>query len=401
MPGQITYLFARGLTIRPPVPGGAQSKKGRLLERQETVVMAANSIWNIANFRTGLVGGLVANGYRVVVAAPGAAGGPDQVDIAIDRSGLNPLRDAALVLAYRRLLRQVRPVAYLGFTIKPNIYGSIAARLAGISSIPNVSGLGTSFLRGGGLAWFVGALSRLAYRRCPVVFFQNPDDRDLFIARRIVTPGQARLLPGSGIDLDRFAPVEGGQEEPMTFLLVARLLGDKGVREYAAAARLLKARAPGVRCQLLGPFDTGNRTAISRAELDGWVADGVIDYLGEADDVRPAVARATAMVLPSYREGLPRTLLEGAAMGKPLIATDVPGCREIVKEGVNGMLCAPRDPESLADAMMMMAALDPHRLGEMGRASRAMVQEKYSEARVIAAYLDALRALPRQDQRTR
>ena len=367
------------------------------MERVETVVISANSIWNIANFRAGLISGLAANGYRTVVAAPGASGTPDEVDIAIDRSGLNPLRDAGLVLAYRRLLRQVRPAAYLGFTIKPNIYGSLAAWLVGVPSMPNVSGLGTAFLRGGGFAWFVGALYRFAFRRCHVVFFQNPDDRDLFVARRIVAPGQARLLPGSGIDLDRFAPVDGGDEMSTTFLLVARLLGDKGVREYAAAARLLKDHMPDVRCQLLGPLDAGNRSAISRAELDGWVADGVIDYLGEADDVRPAVARATAVVLPSYREGLPRTLLEGAAMGKPLIATDVPGCREIVKEGVNGTLCAPRDPESLARAMMRMAAFDPERRAEMGRASRTLVQEQYSEALVIAAYLDALRALPRQD----
>ena len=365
------------------------------MERVETVVISANSIWNIANFRAGLVSGLAANGYRVVVAAPGASGGPDQVDIAIDRSGLNPLRDALLMLAYRRLLGQVRPAAYLGFTIKPNIYGSIAARLTGIPSIPNVSGLGTAFLRGGGLAWFVGGLYRIAFRRCPVVFFQNPDDRDLFLARRIVAPNQAKLVPGSGIDLDRFAPVAGSEGAHPTFLLVARLLGDKGVREYAAAARLLKARMPEVRCQLLGPLDPGNRTAISQAELEGWIAEDVIDYLGELDDVRPAVARATVIVLPSYREGLPRTLLEGAAMGKPLIATDVPGCRQIVKEGVNGTLCAARDADSLASAMTRMAALDPERLGEMGRASRSIVQEQYSEALVIAAYLDALRTLPR------
>ena len=356
--------------------------------------MSANSIWNIGNFRSGLIRGLAGQGYKVVVAAPGATGGADQIEIAIDRSGVNPLRDAALVLAYLRVLNRVRPAAYLGFTIKPNIYGAIAARMAGVPSIPNVSGLGTAFIGGGGFAWFVGWLYRLAFRRCHVVFFQNPDDRDLFVARRLVRPDQARLLPGSGIDLDRFAPVDGGSETHTTFLLVARLLGDKGVREYAAAARLLKKRMPAVRCQLLGPLDAGNRTAIPRGELDAWIAEGIIDYLGEADDVRPAVARATALVLPSYREGVPRTLLEGAAMGKPLIATDVPGCREIVKEGVNGTLCAPRDHESLADALMRIAELDPRRRAEMGKASRAMVQQRFSETIIIDAYIDALRALP-------
>ena len=358
------------------------------------VVVAANSMWNITNFRAGLIKGLADAGYRATVAAPGAGGGADAVDIAIDRSGLNPLRDAALVLAYRRLLGRVRPAAYLSFTIKPNIYGAIAARMVGVPSIPNVSGLGTAFLRGGGFARFIGALYRLAFRRCLVVFFQNPDDRDLFIARRIVRPEQARVLPGSGIDLDRFAPGADRADGPPTFLMIARLLGDKGVREYVAAARLLRDRLPQARCRLLGPLDEANRSAISRAELDAWVADGAIDYLGETDDVRPMIAQATAVVLPSYREGLPRTLLEAAAMAKPLVATDVPGCREIVTEGVNGTLCAPRDAQSLAQAMMRIAACDPAQRNEMGRQSRQIVQERYSETLVIAAYLDVLSALP-------
>ena len=367
------------------------------MQSEQTVVVSANSIWNITNFRAGLIKGLADAGFAATVIAPGADGGAHEIDLAIDRSGLNPLRDAALVLAYRRLLGRLRPTAYLSFTIKPNIYGAIAARMVGVPSIPNVSGLGTAFLRRGGFARFVSGLYRLAFARCPVVFFQNPDDRDLFVARRIVTPGQARVLPGSGIDLVRFAPVEGEEAGPPAFLLIARLLGDKGVREYVAAARLLRGAMPTVRCQLLGPLDEGNRSAISRAELDGWVAEGAIDYLGEAADVRPAIARATAVVLPSYREGLPRTLLEAAAMGKPLVATDVPGCREVVTDGVNGTLCALRDVESLAAAMMRIAALDPEHRTEMGRQSRKMVQEQYSESLVVAAYLDALRALPSRE----
>ncbi|MGI8931688.1 MAG: glycosyltransferase family 4 protein [Sphingomicrobium sp.] len=363
------------------------------MQLESLVVVSANSIWNITNFRVGLIKGLAANGIKTVVAAPGAGSEAGFFDIAIDRSGINPLRDAALVLAYRRLLSQVRPAAYLSFTIKPNIYGAIAARIVGVPSIPNISGLGTAFLRGGALAHFVGVLYRVAFRRCAIVFFQNPDDRDLFVARRIVTPSQARVLPGSGIDPKQFMPVAGLDGGPPSFLMVARLLGDKGVREYVAAARRLRDSVPAARCRLLGPLDEGNRSAISRAELETWVAEGAIDYLGEADDVRPAIAQATAVVLPSYREGLSRTLLEAAAMGKPLVATDVPGCREVVSEGVNGALCAPRDADSLARAMMRIVALDPAKRTEMGRASRKMVQERYSESLVVAAYLDALGAL--------
>ena len=364
------------------------------MEREPTVVMAANSIWNINNFRAGLILGLAEGGFRTVVVAPGASGGDDRIDIAIDRSGVNPLRDAALVFTYRRMLARVRPAAYLSFTIKPNIYGAIAARIAGVPSIPNVSGLGTAFLGSGQMARFVSALYRIAFRRCAVVFFQNPDDRDLFIARRIVRPAQARLLPGSGIDLDRFTPADAIDPANPTFLFIGRLLGDKGVREYAEAARLVRDRLPEVTCQILGPIDEDNRTAISRSELDRWVADGAIDYLGEAADVRPMIARATAVVLPSYREGLPRTLLEGAAMGKPLIATDVPGCREIVKHGVNGLLCAPRDPQSLAAAMVQLATMDAAGRDALGKASRALVQLRFSEQVIIDAYLEALRTLP-------
>jgi glycosyltransferase involved in cell wall biosynthesis len=182
-------------------------------------------------------------------------------------------------------------------------------------------------------------------------------------------------------------------EGPPTFLLIARLLGDKGVREYVEAARSLRDELPGARFQLLGPLDNQNRTAISRAELDGWVAEGAVEYLGPTDDVRPCIAAASSVVLPSYREGLPRSLLEGAAMARPLIATDVPGCRELVEEGVSGFLCAARDSRSLAQAMKRFARLSPEARQQMGEAARAMVEQQYSEELVVRAYLDVLAEL--------
>jgi glycosyltransferase involved in cell wall biosynthesis len=200
------------------------------------------------------------------------------------------------------------------------------------------------------------------------------------------------LLPGSGIDLDRFAPAPQPVGPP-TFLLIARLLGDKGVREFVAAARSLRAQLPDARFQLLGPIDEGNRTAIARAELDEWIAQGAVDYLGETDDVRPYVSEASAVVLPSYREGLPRSLLEAAAMARPLIATDVPGCREVVEDGVNGILCQARDADSLAKAMKTLAEAPVSKRSEMGEAARRKVQDQFSETIVIRAYLDALDTL--------
>jgi glycosyltransferase involved in cell wall biosynthesis len=315
-----------------------------------------------------------------------------RIPIQIDRSGLNPWADLQLLGRYRNVLKRLRPAAYLGYTIKPNVYGSLAAGSLGIPAIPNVSGLGTAFIRNGALQQVVTRLYRLAFRRAPVVFFQNEEDRRLFVERRLVRSGQSRVIPGSGVDLNRFKPTPPA-DGPPTFLLVGRLLRDKGVGEFVEAARLLRRDIPRARFHLLGPIDEGNRTAIAKAELDSWVRGGVVEYLGTTDDVRPFIAAATAIVLPSYREGLPRSLLEAAAMERPLIATDVPGCREVVEDGSNGYLCRVRDPASLAAAMKRLAELpDEDRLA-MGQAARRQVQERFSEEFVIRTYLDVLAEL--------
>lgn len=362
------------------------------------IFVSANAFWNIANFRAGLIEALVDKGYRVLIAAPDAdprwatANGAESVGIAMDRSGLNPFSDLLLLLNYRRLILRHDPKFFIGFTAKPNIYGSIAARLAGIRSIPNISGLGTAFINPGPLSAFISLLYRLAFRRCPVVFFQNQDDLDLFVQRKIVRREQARLLPGSGVNLELFKPLRNSQATTK-FLYVGRLLGDKGVREFVEAARLLRSERPQWCFQLLGPIDEGNRSSIGRLELDQWQADGSIEYLGDARDVRSYVADATAVVLPSYREGLPRSLLEAAAMARPLIATDVPGCRQLVRNGVNGLLCTVRDPRSLADSMRKMGEMSADQREAIGRAGRELVEREYDERLVICAYLDALEQL--------
>ncbi|MGZ2411615.1 glycosyltransferase involved in cell wall biosynthesis [Sphingomonas sp. F9_3S_D5_B_2] len=315
--------------------------------------------------------------------------GVRRFEVNISRSGLNPFKDLALLLSYRRIIAEVRPAAYLGFTIKPNIYGCLAARFAGVPAIPNISGLGTVFIRGGLLGTVVSALYRIGLSRAPVVFFQNSDDLAVFIGRKLVRRDQARLLQGSGIDTDRFspAPLPLG---PVRFLFIGRLLVDKGVREFVEAARVLRAGGSDARFQLLGALDEGNRTAISRAELDSWVAAGAVEYLGEAEDVRPFIADSHVVVLPSYREGLPRSLLEGAAMGRPLIAADVPGCRDVVERGVNGFLCEARNAASLAEAMRKMLGLTTEQRAALGHAARERVQAKFNLSGVIAEYLRAI-----------
>ena len=361
------------------------------------VAVSGNSSWEIIVRRSGLIRALREHGYEPIVIVPIDPATEERIAkidvkriaVRIDRSGLNPFLDLRLLWDYRRILQRLRPIAYLGFTIKPNIYGCLAARAAGIPSIANISGLGTAFIRPGRLQAFVTRLYRIALSRASVVFFQNSDDQRHFLARRLVGPDQARLLPGSGVDLDHFkpAPLPSGA---LSFLFTGRLLGDKGVRELVEAARTIRDESRDLRIRLLGPVDAGNRTGIRRDELDRWIAEGLVDYLGETADVRPFIEQATAVILPSYREGLSRSLLEAAAMGRPLIATDVPGCRELIDDGVNGFLCRAQDPGSLAEAMRKLALLSPERRSAMGRESRRMVEQRFSETVVISAYLDAL-----------
>jgi glycosyltransferase involved in cell wall biosynthesis len=361
------------------------------------VVLAGNSSWNIVNFRSGLIHALKAAGYEPVVIAPVdpaaeqrmAQLGVERIVIGMERSGLNPFADLRLMLTYRRLLKNLRPIAYLGFTIKPNIYGGIAARFAGVPLIANISGLGTVFLKRGWLLALVSRLYRFAFKQAAVTFFQNPDDLALFVDRGLVNQAQARLLPGSGVDLERFQPAPP-MPGPDTFLFIGRLLGDKGVREFVEAARIVQSEVPEVRFQLLGPIDEGNRSAVTKREVDHWVAEGTVDYLGATEDVRPYIGRATAVVLPSYREGLPRSLLEAAAMARPLIASDVPGCRELVEPGVNGFLCEVSNANSLAKALKMIMKTSGEARSRMGEASRQMVERRYSQTVVISAYLDVL-----------
>ena len=315
--------------------------------------------------------------------------GVERIGIRINRSGLNPYADLQLLTRYRHLLNRIRPAAYLGFTIKPNIYGSRAAASLGIPAIPNVSGLGTAFIRPGLLQKIVTHLYRFGFRRAPIVFFQNQEDRQLFVDRGMVKPEQAKVLAGSGVDLNRFRPSEL-PDGPPVFLFIGRLLRDKGVIEFVEAARDLRTVFPKLRFQLLGPLDEENRTCVRRSEIDQWEKSKIIEYLGASDDVRPFIAAATAVVLPSYREGLPRSLLEAGAMARPLIATNVPGCRDVVDDGLNGYLCEARDFRSLASAMERLAVLPHQQRVQMGEAARRKVQDRFSEEHVIRAYLDLL-----------
>lgn len=365
------------------------------------VVVAANSCWNIVNFRSGLIRGLQQAGYDPVVLSPFEATttgrmadlGVEHIHIPIDRSGMNPIADGLLLMRYLQILRRVKPAAFLGFTIKPNIYGCLAARFLNLPAIANVSGLGTAFADRGLLVRIVRILYRAAFASARRVFFQNDDDQAEFVARGIIRLEQAALLPGSGVDLEHFSPEPLPLEGPV-YLFVGRLLADKGVREFVSAARIVRAEFPTARFQLLGPIDQGNPTSIAQSELDGWISQGAVEYLGVTDDVRSAIGGASAIVLPSYyREGVPRSLLEAAAMARPLISTDMSGCRELVVDQPGGIVCRPRDANSLAESMREFARKSPEERTAMGAASRRLVEERFNEERVIRAYVDELAGL--------
>ena len=362
------------------------------------IALAANDSWNILNYRAGLIRSLQNAGYDIAVLAPeGEHGnsvrslGVDFHPVAMSARGRSPA-DLAVLINFWKRLRTVRPAAFLGFTAKPNIYGSMAAGFFGIPVINNVSGLGAAFMRPGPLRQLVERLYRIALRRSATVFFQNSDDLDLFVERRIVSPKQAALLPGSGVDLAHFTPAAtrppGGRP---TFLLAARLLWDKGVGEFVEAARRLRREWPEARFQILGIVERKSVAAVPLSKLHEWQDEGVIEYLGSADDVRPAFGGADCLVLPSYyREGVPRVLLEASAMAIPVITTDMPGCREAVEHGVTGLLCEPRSADSLVAAIERIIRMSPHERAAMGSAGRAKMEAEFRDDIVHRAYTDAL-----------
>jgi glycosyltransferase involved in cell wall biosynthesis len=364
----------------------------------KTIVLSINTSWNLVNFRSNLIARLQREGFEVVALSPHdehvdalTALGVRHVQIDIDAKSLSPLHDLRLLGQYWRALRRLRPVAFLGWTIKPNVYGSLAAHALGIPVINNISGLGTAFIERNLLTRLVQRLYRSALTHSATVFFQNRHDRDLFVQQRLVRPESTVLLPGSGIDLAQFDPAAfASPTGPFVFLLVARLMRDKGVVEFVDAARIVRALRPDVAFHILGFLDVVNRTAISREQVEAWEREGVIRYLGTASDVRPVLARADVVVLPSYREGMPRSLLEAAAMAKPLIATDVPGCTEIARQGENALLCAARDADSLAQAMLAMLALDPAERARWGQRSREIAEQEFDVSVVEARYLEAI-----------
>ncbi|MDR2696212.1 MAG: glycosyltransferase family 4 protein [Deltaproteobacteria bacterium] len=362
------------------------------------IVLLGNSARGAVNFWSVLMEGLRAADCRVTVFAPGGEAEADAAILArgaalchypLDRKGLNPVRDMGTLAALYRLFRREKPDLLFCYTIKPAIYGCLAARCAGVRRrFAAITGLGYMFEADSAvkkvLAVFAALLYRMALHGAAAVFFQNREDRDFFAGAGIVSPAhRVELTRGTGVDVAHFAPAPLPPGPPV-FLLVGRLLEAKGLHEYAEAARTLKKRHPAVRFQLLGPPEQG-LGAVPPERVRDWEREGIIEYLGQTGDVRPYLAAASVIVLPSWREGTPCSVMEGMSMGRPAVVTDAPGCREVVVNGVNGYLAPPRDSLALAGAMERFI-LHPEDIAAMGAASRRIAVEEF-DARKVAAHI--------------
>lgn len=365
------------------------------------IVLVCNTAWAIYTYRQGLIRMLVASGAEVIVLVPRdrtveplEAMGCRYLELQVASKGTDPLEDLLMLAAMRRHYRALRPHLVFHYTIKPNIYGSIAAWLARVPSVAVTTGLGYVFIRESRAASVAKRLYRFAFHFPREVWFLNRDDLATFEAGGLLAhPDRARLLHGEGVDIEQFAATPLPERDSFRFVLIGRLLWDKGVREYVDAARVLKARYPQARFALLGPIGVDNPSAVSRTYVDEWVREGVIDYLGEAHDVRAYIAAADCVVLPSYREGVPRTLMEASAMCRPIVATDVPGCRDVVADGETGLLCTARDSASLAEKMAAMLDMPAQARRAMGERGRQKVLREFDEANVVEHYRQTIRAL--------
>jgi glycosyltransferase involved in cell wall biosynthesis len=369
----------------------------------QPIVLVSNTAWYLYNFRRGTIAALVETGRPVVAMAP-----PDSyatklveelgvtfVPLRLEGKGTRLVGEARSVLHLFGALRRLGPAFVFNFTVKANIYSGLACRLLGIPYSNNVSGLGTAFIHDSWLYRRVRSLYGFVNRGARCVFFQNQEDMALFRDRGLLKGTPTVLLPGSGMDTARFAFQALPEDVDFTFVMVARLIADKGVREYVAAAERVARTRPGTRFVLIGPQGVSNSSAIDDAEVAEWRRTGVVEYVGEQDDVRPWLAKSHVLVLPSYREGMPRTVLEAASMGRPAIVTDVPGCRQAVVDGETGWLCQVRDPESLAACMTACLDMSYDQLAEAGRAARRRIENEFDERIVIQAALDCLdRAVP-------
>ena len=365
------------------------------------IIFVSNISWGLFTSRKGIMAELKRRGHEVSFCTT-----PDEytgkleaegfkfIPISVDRKGTNLFKDLLLTLRLFAIYRRERPSLVFHNSIKPNIYGSIAARLAGVRCANTMSGLGYMFIRKNAFFSLVKFLYTIACAFSEKTFFQNKDDLILFLDKKIIRPEKAVLVRGSGVNADFFTPEYcKGRKRPennFVFTFTGRILWDKGVGEFIEAAKIIKTKYPFSKFGIIGMIDNGNPAAVPRSEIDLWQKNHIAEYLGEFSDVRPFICASDCVVLPSYREGTPKSLLEASAMEKPIITTDVPGCREVIEDGVTGFIVPIRNVTKLAEAMRKILELSSEERVAMGKAGREKVVVEFSESKVIESYLREL-----------
>ncbi len=365
----------------------------------KAITIVANTSWNIYNFRLNLISALKEDGYCVSIIAPKGRysnllrqKGFDVYDLMLDNDSTKPIKELILFFHLLYLYRKIDPDIILQYTIKPNIYGNLAAFFLRKKTINNISGLGTVFLGNRNRFKIARFIYKFTLRYSAKVFFQNTHDMKLFLDSGLVDKNIVEIIPGSGIDTDKFSPMPYNSKD-FIFLFVGRLIKDKGIMEYIEAIKIVKKKYSNIRFQIAGSIYKNNPTAVDEKTVNKWVEDGLVEYLGYTSEIKEYIAKATCIVLPSYREGLSRSLLEAASMAKPIVTTDVPGCKDIVDDGIHGFLCKVKDHVSLADAMIKMINLSKKERQKMGENGRKKVIEKFSDKVIIKKYKDAINSL--------
>jgi len=364
------------------------------------IAIVVNSAWAAYNFRSNLATGFESASYEVIFIIPydGKYSKKLQAkfkcyNLSLDAKSLNPAKDIKTLISLLNICKQASPDLMCNFSIKPNIYGSFVAKILSIPSINNISGLGTLFINKSLSTYVVKLLYRSSLSFSSLVFFQNTKDQSFFLDNKLAKKTKSRLIPGSGVDLERFKPSKSTiKNDKFVFLLISRLLRDKGVYEFIDAIRIIKKDCPEIplEFQVLGEVGVENRTAIKKFELEGWIKDDLIKYLGVSDKVERVIAQCDCVVLPSYREGMPRSILEAFAMERPVIVSNVPGCVDIVDHQVNGLICKVKSSTDLADKMVNMFSMSKEMRHEMAINGRSKVEDFFDEKIVINTYIESI-----------
>lgn len=371
-------------------------------DSEKRVLLVSNSAWNLYHFRRPIIEALKEEDMEVMAAAPADAYArrlEEQSGVLfyalsrLRRRSFNVWNNLLLLVELWRLYRLERPDLVIHFTIKPNIFGAWAARLTGVKAVCVVTGLGYTFLHRGWVQTLTAMMYRWAFRRVEMVVFENRSDRQLFLDRDIVHHGNSLAVNGCGIDTEFYSPSGLPQPPLRSFVFIGRLLTDKGIVEFVEAARRVKARYPDAKFEVVGELDIDNPASITAEQFGRWRSEGLIDWVGQVDDVRPYIARSSWVVLPSYREGLSRTLLEAMSMERPIITTDVPGCAETVDTGKNGFLVPPAHVEALAQAMLSACRVKAKVWEQMGRHGRRKAVVQFERDLIAAQYLQLVRRL--------